>query len=489
MPNDTARDFARCGRGLVIGPAGCGKTYLIAEAVVQSAGRQLVLTHTHAGVAALRAKLSELSVPAAKYRVTTIDSLCLCYSNAFPRLAQWACAYPSTKEEWKSLRIAARRVFGNRAPLRVLQRSFDGVLVDEYQDCCGTQHAVISAVAGALPCRIVGDPLQAIYQKLHADDIVAWREVQAFFPIVGSLHVPYRWQNTNRPLGEWLMDVRSRMERGDQVDFGNAYGTLKWIRWVDSRNQKGACYKAFGQEGVVAICDWPNRCVAIAEDTRNHFAVLESVDCEDLMISAERIEGSTGFNRVAQAVGFACQCMTGMAPVAAMLDRLKQGKPYRPTSLDKVRIWAAMQKVADSIEVTAVQDMLTAIEDITDRHFYRRREMWREMKRALRSYDASSGRTLRETAWATRDYTRKNGRRILAKRTVATPLLIKGLEFDHALIMDAAQMQTAEELYVALTRGSSSLTVLSAQRMVKRAVPAWLAAEAGKANGAMNGGV
>ena len=50
MPNDSAKNFAGCDRGLVVAPAGCGKTHLIAEAVGHAKGKQLVLTHTHAGV-------------------------------------------------------------------------------------------------------------------------------------------------------------------------------------------------------------------------------------------------------------------------------------------------------------------------------------------------------------------------------------------------------------------------------------------------------
>jgi len=483
MPNDTARNFARCGRGLVIGPAGCGKTYLIAEAVGHSAGRQLVLTHTHAGVAALRSKLAALGVPTSKYRVTTIDSLCLCYANAFPHLAGWTCPYPNGEEEWKALRVAACRVFECRAPRRVLRVSYDGVFVDEYQDCCGSQHAIVGTIAQALPCRVVGDPLQAIYRKLHADDVTPWSQVEGLFPVLGVLSVPHRWLHRNAGLGDWLKDVRIRLERGQQVDFGNAYGLVKWIPWVTTQNQMGACYKAFDQDGVVAICDWTARCVAVAENTRNHFAVLESVECPDLLTAADKIESSTAVNRVAGAVEFALDCMTGMAPLVAMFERIKQGRPYRPRSPDKARLWTAMLEVIDSNDMKAVLDLLLAIEGITGKHFYRRREMWREMRRALQGYDAASGRTLRDTAWATRDHARKNGRRIVSKRTVATPLLIKGLEFNHALLLDAAQMKTAEELYVALTRGSFSLTVLSAERMLRRAVPAWLAEAAATAYG------
>jgi DNA helicase-2/ATP-dependent DNA helicase PcrA len=43
---------------------------------------------------------------------------------------------------------------------------------------------------------------------------------------------------------------------------------------------------------------------------------------------------------------------------------------------------------------------------------------------------------------------------------VSRTVLVKGLEFDHALVLDADSMD-AQNLYVAMTRGSRSLTVLS----------------------------
>jgi DNA helicase-2/ATP-dependent DNA helicase PcrA len=50
-------DLRSISRGLVIAPAGCGKTQLITDALARHGGSKpiLVLTHTNAGVAALRA--------------------------------------------------------------------------------------------------------------------------------------------------------------------------------------------------------------------------------------------------------------------------------------------------------------------------------------------------------------------------------------------------------------------------------------------------
>ena len=44
--------------------------------------------------------------------------------------------------------------------------------VDEYQDCSNIQHVLISSLADILPCRILGDPLQAIFD--FADHPVDW---------------------------------------------------------------------------------------------------------------------------------------------------------------------------------------------------------------------------------------------------------------------------------------------------------------------------
>ncbi len=50
--------------------------------------------------------------------------------------------------------------------------------------------------------------------------------------------------------------------------------------------------------------------------------------------------------------------------------------------------------------------------------------------------------------------------RILPRCAVGTTLLVKGLEFDHAVVLDA-DAYDARNLYVALTRGVQSLTVAS----------------------------
>ena len=62
------------GTGYVVAPAGFGKTHLIAAALHYAEKRQLVLTHTYAGVNALRRKLRQVRASDGACRIDTIAS-------------------------------------------------------------------------------------------------------------------------------------------------------------------------------------------------------------------------------------------------------------------------------------------------------------------------------------------------------------------------------------------------------------------------------
>ena len=87
--------LARAERASVVAPAGCGKTELIVRAVEATpSGRALVLTHTHAGVRALRERLARRGVRRDCARVDTIAGWCLRMAAAYP--ARSAALIPST---------------------------------------------------------------------------------------------------------------------------------------------------------------------------------------------------------------------------------------------------------------------------------------------------------------------------------------------------------------------------------------------------------
>ncbi|MFT7452860.1 MAG: superfamily II DNA or RNA helicase [Patescibacteria group bacterium] len=68
---------------LLVAPAGYGKTYTIAECLKYTDGKQLILTHTHAGVASIKEKIKKLNIETKKYSIETISSFAQKYFHAF----------------------------------------------------------------------------------------------------------------------------------------------------------------------------------------------------------------------------------------------------------------------------------------------------------------------------------------------------------------------------------------------------------------------
>ena len=64
----------------IIAPAGHGKTEMITDIVEHSIGKQLLLTHTNAGVDVIDKRLKKRNISAAKYTVTTIAAFCIKFS-------------------------------------------------------------------------------------------------------------------------------------------------------------------------------------------------------------------------------------------------------------------------------------------------------------------------------------------------------------------------------------------------------------------------
>ena len=56
------KEFVSKEKSLLIAPAGYGKTHTIAECLKYIDGTQLILTHTHAGVASLKEKIKKIGI-------------------------------------------------------------------------------------------------------------------------------------------------------------------------------------------------------------------------------------------------------------------------------------------------------------------------------------------------------------------------------------------------------------------------------------------
>lgn len=191
-------------------PAGTGKTHLlvtIAGKLVERGISVLVLTHTNAGISAIRSRCLRMGINPVQLSVATISSwaeraaLVYCGTSRHDLASdRWV-----QKDYYSQCVGEALTLLGHEWFANVIGVSYQAVLVDEYQDCSLVQHRLVKRLAALIPRTICfGDPLQRIFDFAE-EEFPDWDAVRADFHVFeGVRPYPYRWTGRNMPLGEWL---------------------------------------------------------------------------------------------------------------------------------------------------------------------------------------------------------------------------------------------------------------------------------------------
>jgi UvrD-like helicase family protein len=466
MPDDHV-DLLAVDRGTVTAPAGCGKTHRIAQALASRASRKpiLVLTHTNAGVVALRGRFDRAGVSSKAYRLATIDGWAMRLISTFPaRSGHHAdlllLANPGT--DYPNIRVAAAKLLKAGHISDLLAASYARLIVDEYQDCSIRQHAIVAYAAQTLPTCVLGDPMQAIF-GFGGDDLANWKDhVLAYFPPAGELDTPWRWINAGtEPLGRWLLDVRATLLRGEPIDLRTAPQGVRWVELDGTddhqRRLQAARVRPPGGQG----------CVLIIGDSKNpggqrQFAsqtpgamTVEAVDLRDLVefSSAFDVNAPDALERLA---AFAQSVMrnVGAADLVRRVQSLIRGSARNPPTAVEM---TALSFVREPSYRAAV-DVLVEIgkEGGVTTH---RPAILRACLKALQLCATAKGISFHEAAIRMREQNRFLGRP-MPKRAVGSTLLMKGLEAEVAVVLNADALDRPN-LYVAMTRGSHALTVCS----------------------------
>ena len=472
MSEELAAKLNACAtKGYVIAPAGYGKTHLIALAVKAASTRQLVLTHTFAGVNSIKTKMITLGIPASKYQVETIASWSLRLCLAYPKVSGWKVESPTGKQ-WNKLYECCAGLLGKQFIRYVVAATYGGVYVDEYQDCSDLQHSLVCALAAFLPSRILGDPMQAIFD-FDEGKLVDWNaRIYPFFGCLGHLETPWRWKKAGQPtLGAWLMEVRAKLEQGQKIDLAN--GLPPCVKRVytnpqslSSKQYSSLCDLLGHSESVIALHGGDqqskNKTHLLARTMAGRFSSIEEVEGKFLHSFLKKFGAATtvqtGF---LIALEFAKKCFTGVND--ALAAGTKRGEVAKQTKGTKYPlVLHAANAYLNNPTSSHLRSFFLALRANPETSAYRRDLLYRFLN-VLKIHVDGEAATLSEAANLYQREMRHTGRPISHGKLIGTTLLVKGLEYDHAVILDADALD-AKDLYVAMTRGSKSLTIIGTSR-------------------------
>lgn len=450
-------------------PAGTGKTELLAACVAtvaQRGERSLVLTHTNAGVDAIRKRLRRFGVRVSMVRVETITSWAFTLSRSYPSIA--GITVPEVPN-WKDARAyvdGAALVAATSAVRKVHATSFGYLFVDEYQDCALDQHELILEISKAVPRTVIlGDRLQAIFGFDRDRPIVDWgTHVTPNYPPKTVPCTPHRWRDHNAALGQWLLDIRPLLVDGGTFDFSSqSVPGLEW-RQCDVKTAvstvNSAAYSLSKATGSVVLLDkWARDVAKHASHLGGSYAVMEDVGGRFMADHLDVLPAENDMSLASWLAHVAKSCFVGLSGLdAAVQRRLENG---RTISGLKRKGLAPVQAALDELVGRPVYaQLLTSASAIraTPKLALYRQEAWDDTFHAV-ARSVEDGTSPQEALAVVRDRLRRGGRAD-RQRIASRTLLVKGLEFDHVIVANVQNFTDPRQLYVAMSRARTSVTVI-----------------------------
>lgn len=462
--------FTATPRVMLIAPAGFGKTHTIAECIkhLTGKGKQLILTHTHAGVASIKDKLKIASVPQSNYEVTTISGFAQSYVLAFytgpdiPGQDDSKRYYPFLIEKMIEL--------VKLSPVKtVIQSTYSGLFVDEYQDCTIKQHSLMVSLSSLFPTRILGDFLQGIFD-FNGERLVDMEnniEMAEFSSSTHELQTPYRWINQNSAsLGTDLKKLRTELISKREINLLD-YPSIEFnvIAEQDLFNPRSTyslkIRKLLNEKDLLVIhpdSTSINPRMSIVKLFNNSLSMVESIDDKEfyqLSRDADSLTEPT-FEKVLLGLSKRLFNKTGHDNWFNDAGFKKKTKKEDKDQLQLIELKILIIK--KSISFILFADILRSIKNLKGIKCYRT-ELFNTLCRSLEDAELQNISVF-DSMLNKRNLIRRIGRKIYG-RCIGTTLLTKGLEFQTVVIINAHKFKCPKHFYVALTRASKRLIVFS----------------------------
>lgn len=479
-------------KSLLISPAGYGKTYTIVECVKKATDKSLVLTHTHAGIAAIKKKLLSADVPKYKYQVETITSYAQKYVKSF-----YTGEIPPINEAnyWQFVLGKAEQIFKISHIKKIIKASYKNIFIDEYQDCTISQHKMILALADILPTHILGDPLQGIID--FDEKLVDFSIDLNDFEVVPELETPHRWYQTgnNRQLGNFIKEVRAKLisnepqcihldeipkniatfvktndELYDKAFITNPQNYYKryLIKLINNPN-----HNPFLDSLLILIPEYYIRDRQRGNIT-DRVHLKNRIDFNHQLELLEAIDNKDFYNLAKDIDTIISSIHNARLPVKKIKEKVFV-KLFNKTDIN---VWLNdntvknKRKPEEKQKSDKLKDLLSNFIDIpTPKALYfllkflkdnlkLKNQRYSLLKSILDCLYIENTESVYKAMINQRNRIRRLGRKVDGK-CLGTTALTKGLEFDTVAILDAHNFTSPKDLYVALTRASKKLIIFS----------------------------
>ena len=483
-------DFIKCHRGLLIAPAGHGKTTAIADCLLQCPNGvcQLVLTHTHAGIASLRKKFKAKNVPTSLYELETITGFAQRYVLAF--IGKSALPDEDDSHYFNQAVSKCKDLLYSRLVQSVITNTYGGIFVDEYQDCTITQHEMIMLLAKELPLHILGDPLQGIF-SFDRQQLVDFNRDLSSFNQYEFMETPWRWRNTNPCLGTAIFNMRQQLLKGEEVtlcantdtqmfveQYPKSHGEYdieynRWLRGIINKHDSDSLliicpsYRDVTKNGQERLRGDLSDRISLKStiDFSNRFHIIDAIDsseyysvAKDIGKYIEQILANRKIKRLDRLIGI----LNALHLTKTSVNKWIKGnriisKKSQNAEKGKVleHLFQTFEEQPNVETLFQVIDYVMSLPDVKCHH--------KEVLYAVKSCVTIARNNDLSVFDAMKTYKsriRHQGRAIEG-RCIGTTLLTKGLEFDTVIIMNAHKFSDAKNFYVAISRACKRLVFVT----------------------------
>lgn len=454
----------------VIAPAGHGKTHFIADCVKyayeHNKGKQLILTHTHAGVASIKSKLLKQGVQPSAYNVETICGYAQKYVLGF-----MGNQVPEQKTPgfYDIIIEKATELFSKRPIIEIIKKTYTGIFIDEYQDCTLKQHNMLMSLKDTIPIHVLGDPLQGIFDFREETLVNFDRDLVDFSDVAGTLETPWRWEtNGNNPkLGESIKELRRYIETNAVIDLSINKPGISFIQssgdiYRDALYRSRLLRLANAHDNILII---DNGQIKQRQKLRNslglqQFQLIEAIDDRDFYTISSKLDELC--TSESQFLLFKEICETFLFNKTDIdkwfnLTGLKSKR--NPSDIEKYNLLKPhIEKLQNNcIDKHSLHCVIKFMKDELKLK-YQRPELVMAVIKALKDA-AIHNVSICDSMDAYKNKIRQAGRN-LHNKCIGSTLLTKGLEFDSVIVLDAHVMDR-KNFYVAISRACKTLTIFS----------------------------